>query len=113
MRPEVEAAAETDRLIREAIAGRRLIRFMLDGLDRIGEPHDYGTLKGIDRVLVYQVAGGSHSGQLPDWRLVTVEKISALEVLETTFDGSRDGPIGRRHYHWERLYASASEDLSS
>lgn len=113
MRPEVVQAAETDHLIREAIAGRRLIRFMLDGLERIGEPHDYGLLKDTARVLVYQVAGGSRSGgPLPDWRLVTVEKISGLEVLDQTFGGPREGPTGKRHYHWERLYASVTEDLS-
>jgi hypothetical protein len=110
MRAESQAEEDVDRLLREAIAGRRLIRFVLDGLERIGEPHDYGTLKGVDRVLVYQVAGESHSGRLPDWRLVTVGKISGLEVLDRWFEGPQEGPMGKRHYHWERLYASVIGD---
>lgn len=103
MKPEV------DRLLREAIAGRRVIRFVLDGLVRVAEPHDYGTLKEVARVLVYQVGGKSHSGRLPDWRLVTVDKMSQLEVLERTFAGPRASPTGRRH-HWERLFASVARE---
>jgi hypothetical protein len=98
-------SSAVDGMLREAIAGRRLIRFVLDGLVRVAEPHDYGTLKEVDRVLVYQVGGRSHSGRLPDWRLVTVEKMSGLEVLDQTFAGPRETPTGRRH-HWERLFAS-------
>ena len=100
---------EVDRLIREAISGHRLIRFRLDGFVRVAEPHDYGSLKEIDRVLVYQVGGGSHSGRLPDWRLVTVEKMSGLEVLEQTFVGPRETPTRRRH-HWDQLYASVYQE---
>jgi len=101
--------ADVDRMLREAIAGRRLIRFMLDGLVRVAEPHDYGTLKDIDRVLVYQVEGKSHSGRLPDWRLVTLEKMSELEVLDRTFPGPRE-TLARRRHHWERLFASVYQE---
>lgn len=97
--------AEVDRLLREAIAGRRLIKFMLDGITRVAEPHDYGTLKGLDRVLVYQVGGGSRSGGLPDWRLVTIDKMSRLEVLDRTFVAPRE-TLSKRRHHWERLFAS-------
>ena len=100
---------EVDRLLREAIEGRRLIRFVLDGLVRVAEPHDYGALGELDRVLVYQVGGKSRSGGLPNWRLVTVEKMSQLEVLDRTFVGPRETPTGRRH-HWDRLYASVVEE---
>jgi hypothetical protein len=97
-------APETDRLLREAIAGRWLIRFSLGGgPPRIGEPHDYGVLHGVDRVLVFQVGGESRSGRLPDWRLVTVGKISALEVLDVRFAGARGTGGG---YHWDRIHAS-------
>ncbi|HEY8208375.1 MAG TPA: hypothetical protein VIG99_12885 [Myxococcaceae bacterium] len=100
---------EVDRLLREAISGRRLIKFVLDGITRVAEPHDYGTLKGVDRVLVYQVGGGSRSGGLPDWRLVTIDKVSKLEVLDRTFEGPQATVIKRRH-HWERMFASVSSE---
>jgi len=95
-----------DDLLRRAIAERRMIRFTLDGLERVAEPHDYGTLKDLDRVLVYQVGGESRSGGLPDWRLVTVKKMSKLEVLDRTF--SEHSGTGKRHHHWDRLFATVS-----
>ena len=98
-----------EQLLREAIAGRRLIRFTFDGLVRVAEPHDYGSLKGTDRVLVYQVGGKSRSGRLPDWRLVGVEKMVGIEVLEQTFPGPRESSTGRR-YHWDQLYASVFQE---
>ncbi|HZN95912.1 MAG TPA: hypothetical protein VFB81_24525 [Myxococcales bacterium] len=98
---------DMDRLLRLAIAEKRMIRFVMgDGEARLGEPHDYGTLKGVDRVLVYQVGGASRSGGLPDWRLVTVGKISELEVTEFTFEGPRG--MTRGGYRWERILASVS-----
>lgn len=101
-----------DRLLREAIAGRRLIKFMLDGITRVAEPHDYGTLKGVDRVLVYQVGGGSRSGGLPDWRLVTIDKMSRLEVLDRTFAAPQE-TLNKRRHHWERLFASVYQEATS
>src|SRR5262245_45761456 len=99
------AMATADGLIRAAIAERRMIRFRFDDLDRIAEPHDYGLIQGTPRLLVWQVAGGSRSGRLPDWRLVGLDKASGLELLDGRFDGPRPTD---RHYHWERLFASVS-----
>jgi hypothetical protein len=98
---------EADRIIRTAIAGLRLIRFQLGGLQRIAEPHDYGIMHGSLRVFVYQVGGRSRSGRLPDWRLVTVAEASHFELLETTFAGRHQARTGK-HQHWDRLFASVS-----
>jgi hypothetical protein len=98
---------EADRLIRTAIAGRRLIRFQLGGLTRIAEPHDYGIMNGIVRLFVYQVGGRSRSGRLPDWRLVTLAEASDFELLESSFSGRHPVRTGK-HQHWDRLFASVS-----
>src|SRR5438093_6728501 len=99
--------AETDRLIRTAIAQRHLIRFRLGGLPRIAEPHDYGDMNGTVRLFVFQVGGESRSGRLPDWRLVTLADASGFELLERTFSGPR--PMGsRKRQRWDRLFASVS-----
>jgi len=98
---------ETDRLIRTAIAHTRLIRFRLDGLLRIAEPHDYGMMNGTVRLFVYQVGGRSRSGRLPDWRLVSLSEASAFELLERTFSGPHATRSGK-HQRWDRLFASVS-----
>lgn len=99
--------AQTDRLIRTAIAQRRLIQFQLGGLLRIAEPHDYGIMNGTPRLFVFQVGGESRSGPIPDWRLVTLADASGFELLERTFSGSRPTPSGK-HQRWDRLLASVS-----
>jgi hypothetical protein len=99
--------AETDQLIRTAIAQRHLIRFELGGLPRIAEPHDYGDMNGTLRLFVFQVGGESRSGRLPDWRLVSLDNASSFELLERTFPGPRPVPSGH-HQKWDRLLASVS-----
>jgi hypothetical protein len=94
---------EVDRILRRAIAERRLIRFWLDGHERIAEPHDYGIKNDSVHVLVYQVAGSSKSGRLPDWRWVRLARASAFELLDQRFAGGRDVPSGR-HAEWDRLF---------
>jgi hypothetical protein len=97
-------------LIRRAIHERRLIEFHFDGLLRIGEPHDYGIHAGVERLLVYQTAGESRSGQLPNWREIHVARIENLRVLGETFPGPRVVPSGR-HKKWDTLLASVSRNV--
>jgi hypothetical protein len=52
-----------DRLLRVAIAEKRLVSFTLHGRSRIGEPHDYGVIKGVTTLFFYQTAGESNSGK--------------------------------------------------
>ncbi len=99
--------ATVDRVIRAAIADKRLLAFRLDGLERIAEPHDYGVRNGRPMLFVYQLEGGSRSGRLPDWRLVTVANVSHVRMLERTFGGPRIAPTGK-HLVWDELWASVS-----
>src|SRR5437016_10106156 len=95
---------EVDLLVRAAIAERRLIRFMLNGCLRIAEPHDYGIRNGVCELLVYQIAGQSNSGAIPEWRCVRVAAASRVEMLDRTFAGGRKTPSGQ-HLRWDRLFA--------
>jgi hypothetical protein len=95
---------EDDRVIRKAIAEKRMIRFTLDGRERIGEPHDYGMRKGKSSLLVWQVAGYSRSGMLPEWRWIHVEKASNFELLPETFAGGRGGEE-EKHSDWDEVWA--------
>jgi hypothetical protein len=98
---------DPDRLLRRAIAARRLIRFTLAGCDRVAEPHDYGIQNGRLRLFFYQVGGNSSSGTPLGWRWADLDKLSALELLDDTFAGARITPSGR-HIAWDALLASVS-----
>jgi len=86
-----------------AIREKRLIEFDYAGHHRVAEPHIYGSHHGVDQLLVYQVAGSSSSGGLPQWRRVDVHGMSGLVVLETTFAGRRPTPSGP-HSAWDMTY---------
>jgi hypothetical protein len=92
-----------DAVIRQAITERRLVRFSLQGYLRIAEPHDYGIRNGETQLLVYQVAGESRSGKLPNWRWVVLSQASGFEILEQTFAGGRAAPSGK-HSPWQTLF---------
>jgi hypothetical protein len=95
--------SHADRCIRRAIFERRMLSFTYDGQSRLAEPHDYGRLKDLDRVLCYQVSGGSNSGTLPAWRLFEVSRMLDLKLSDQHFPGSRDDD--QRHHAWQTIYA--------
>jgi len=70
-----------DKLLRTAIADRRLVSFALHGLPRVGEPLG--------------------------WRNAVIGEISDLRILDQRFAGTRPAPTGR-HKKWDQLYASVS-----
>ncbi len=94
---------EVDRILRQAITERRLIRFWLDGHERIAEPYDYGIKNDFVHVLVYQVGGTSKSGDLPDWRWVRLARASGFELLDRRFSGGREREV-TRHAAWDRIF---------
>ena len=94
---------DVDRIIRQAIGERRLIRFRLDGHERVAEPHDYGIKGDAVHILVFQVAGGSKSGRLPDWRWIRLSRATDFELLDERFDGQRPSEPDR-HTAWQRLF---------
>jgi hypothetical protein len=98
---------EVDRVLRQAIAERRLVTFEYQGLPRIGEPHDYGRRKGKDQLNFFQTGGRSRSGKVPDWRTPDVDGIRSLALTPERFAGTRPTPSGR-HLDWDELYASVT-----
>lgn len=96
-----------DSLLRVAITEKRLVSFTLHGRPRIGEPHDYGMIKGVTTLFFYQTAGESNSGKPIGWRNAAIDDISGLRVLDERFAGTRVAPTGK-HKKWDRLYASVS-----
>ena len=96
-----------DKAIRTAIADKRLVSFELDGLPRVGEPHDYGISNGVPQLFFYQVGGKSSSGAPVGWRTAVLSKVSGMTILERQFAGSRPAPSGR-HKKWDKLIASVS-----
>lgn len=88
-----------------AIVGKRLIEFSYKVRGtRIVEPHDYGIRHGIERVLGFQISGGSQSGASPGWREFDVDKMRKLRVLERRFAGSR-ADSAQHHRTWDTLFA--------
>ena len=95
----------SDQLIRQAIAGRRVISFTYHGHARVVEPHIYGKTNGKAQLLVYQTGGTSSSGGLPDWRRCDVDEISGLSLTDQTFRGARLGR-GSDHSDWDETWAT-------
>jgi len=76
--------------ISHAIRERRMLTFTYDGYTRIVEPHCHGiTTAGNEAIRCYQTEGGSSSGKVPGWHMMTVGKITALTVSSVIFGGPR------------------------
>ena len=93
-----------DAEIRQAIGDKKLVEFSFQNFIRIAEPHAYGSMGGVDHMLVYQVRGGSRSRNLPKWVSVPLSQMTDFRVLDETFAGKR--VISRTEYRlWEAIYA--------
>lgn len=86
-----------------AIRTRKLIEFDCDGHQRVVEPHVYGSSRGTDQLLGFQLRGTSASGEIPDWRRFDLGDISSLIVLEETFAGPRQNTSGT-YSDWDEIY---------
>ena len=83
--------------------------FNSKGCERIAEPHDYGVIGGVRKLLYYQVGGRSKSGAPSGWRWAEAEEMAGVKILRERFAEPRPAPTGR-HVKWERLFASVSKD---
>ena len=105
----VNRSSVIDEQLRFAIANKLLIQVLYSGSTRVMEPHDYGLLKGSQKLLAYQLrrSGGGSRKALTGWRLLDVAKIDRCEVLEEAFLGSR-GASHQHHLAWDFLNARVS-----
>lgn len=91
MSPSLDLTDEPARALVAAIAGRNAVRltYAKDGASRqrVGHPHVlYRDAAGRPLVDVYQVAGYSSSGRLPQWRMFALEAVAHVEVLAERFE---------------------------
>ena len=93
-----------DERIRRAIAEKRVLEIRYKKAARLAEPHDYGVIDGIERLLVFQLHGRDSGKGAVGWRLLDVVKIENCVATDQTFAGSR-GQSHQQHYQWETLYA--------
>jgi hypothetical protein len=86
-----------------AIAEHRMVelRYGEDFGKRKVQPHVlYRTSAGKECVDIYQLEGPTHSGALPDWRLLDVRRIRSVDVLDETFTPAPGyNPGGDRYRH--------------
>lgn len=76
----------------QAIRERRLIRLSYGWGSRLVEPHAYGVNdNGHELLRVFQISGASDSGQRFGWKLLRVDEIGTLLVLDDHFDAPRQG----------------------
>jgi predicted DNA-binding transcriptional regulator YafY len=75
-----------EKLIRQALSERRVVRFRYHGYFRRVEPHALGRATG-DRpaLLGWQASGGSASEPPPGWRTFVLADMESLQLMRPTF----------------------------
>ena len=86
-------------IIYNAIQNRCVLSFIYRDHPCVVEPHAYGLSRAENDVFrCYQTGGTSHSGRVPDWKLMRVDRIESSIVTEGHFLGERPGYAkGDRH----------------
>ena len=75
----------------KAIQNRKLLALTYNGITRTVEPHTVGvSTRGNDVLSCFQIQGG-HIKPGHEWDLLTISKITNLNVLEDSFSGTRKG----------------------
>jgi hypothetical protein len=76
----------TDKLVRQALAERRILQFDYQGFPRRVEPHALGrATEGRLALLGWQMAGGSQSEPPPGWRTFVLGGITSLKLTRRHF----------------------------
>jgi hypothetical protein len=102
MQFEMAVDQKLNRLLRDAIESKQLIRFIYKNNERIVEPHDYGVQNGIVRLFCWQV-GGTSSSRIPGWRMIDVNGVQNCEMLNRHFPGNREIATGK-HHRWGEVF---------
>ncbi|WP_370677311.1 hypothetical protein [Pleomorphomonas sp. PLEO] len=70
------------------------LELQYDGYPRLVEVHAVGeTKKGSICMRVFQVGGGSASGETVGWKLMTIDKASAAHLTATPSEAPRPGYV--------------------
>lgn len=75
-----------------AVRSRKCIRIDYDGHERIVEPHAAGYSRAGNAVMrVYQVDGGSKSGEGIGWKMLRLDEIFSFTILPEDSSAPRPG----------------------
>lgn len=101
--------ASVDKVLRQAIAQKRLVSLAYERRPKQGEPYDYGWIKGKLRLNFFQVNGQSRMGEQESnvWKTLDPAKITQLRLLPESFPGTRAAPRAA-HKHWDELIATVT-----
>jgi predicted DNA-binding transcriptional regulator YafY len=95
-------------VFREAILNEKQVTCVYDGHARELCPVIIGRTDGVEKVLAYQVGGGSRSGLPPggEWRCLTLSRVSDANM--------RDGPWreGSRHQTGQSCVKDVDLDIN-
>ncbi|GJD96919.1 hypothetical protein [Methylobacterium iners] len=76
----------------QALREKRRLEIRYDGYTRVVEVHACGTTSDGNAVMrVWQVRGGSESGERTGWKLLRLDETRSLELLEETSEAPRRG----------------------
>ena len=76
----------------QAIKGRNYISVTYNGYQRVLQPAAHGVSSAGNQVLrAYQTEGGSASGVMPGWKMMSLNEISNFQILDKTFTGNPPG----------------------
>jgi hypothetical protein len=76
----------------EALRSGKRVAMFYDGHERVVEIHAVGTSsEGNGLLRVFQVRGGSNSGNAPPWRMLRVERIQNARILDEASSAPRPG----------------------
>ncbi len=76
----------------EALNSRKRLELDYDGFTRVVEVHAAGTSRKGDQIMrVWQVRGGSASGEAAGWKLLRVSEASGARVLDEESEAPRNG----------------------
>ncbi len=80
--------------LEQAIREKMQVVLLYEGYVRELCPHALGEKKGVKKVLVYQFGGGSRKGDVPNWKCLSLDKITILTVREGKWctDPARNAP---------------------
>lgn len=76
----------------QALQEKRRLEIRYDGYTRVVEVHACGTTADGNAVMrVWQVRGGSESGERTGWKLLRLDETRGLELLAETSEAPRRG----------------------